>query len=138
MFLAMGMAGCFMDTLAALDLGSSRGEVTGHKRGCSGGERVGVVDERSGGMAGEASAPMTAMVGTDRDNSQLLVAAQPRRCSWGATPGTSRVLDPDQQAILATWAVKTSLLLAVIEKYVGARHRRGGGQSCRAPAPNSL
>ena len=28
-------------------------------------------------------------------------------------PGSSRVLDPDQQAILATWAVKTSLLLAV-------------------------
>ena len=31
----------------------------------------------------------------------------------GAAPGTSRVLDPDQQAILATWAVKTSLLLAL-------------------------
>jgi hypothetical protein len=31
----------------------------------------------------------------------------------GAAPGTSRVLGPDQQAILATWAVKTSLLLAL-------------------------
>jgi hypothetical protein len=31
----------------------------------------------------------------------------------GAEPGTSRALDPDQQAILATWAVKTSLLLAL-------------------------
>lgn len=31
----------------------------------------------------------------------------------GAAPGASRVLDPDQQAILATWAVKTSLLLAL-------------------------
>jgi hypothetical protein len=31
----------------------------------------------------------------------------------GAVPGTSRVLDPDQQAILATWAVKTSLLLTL-------------------------
>ena len=31
----------------------------------------------------------------------------------GVAPGTSRVLDPDQQAILATWAVKTSLLLAL-------------------------
>jgi hypothetical protein len=31
----------------------------------------------------------------------------------GAAPGTSCVLDPDQQAILATWAVKTSLLLAL-------------------------
>lgn len=31
----------------------------------------------------------------------------------GAAPGTSRVLDPDQQAILATWAVKTSLLFTL-------------------------
>jgi hypothetical protein len=31
----------------------------------------------------------------------------------GAAPGASRVLDPDQQAILATWSVKTSLLLAL-------------------------
>ena len=31
----------------------------------------------------------------------------------GAAPGMSRVLDPDQQAILATWAVKTSLLLTL-------------------------
>ncbi len=31
----------------------------------------------------------------------------------GAAPGTWRVLDPDQQAILAIWAVKTSLLLAL-------------------------
>lgn len=31
----------------------------------------------------------------------------------GAAPGTSRVLDPDQQAILATWTVKTALLLAL-------------------------
>ena len=33
----------------------------------------------------------------------------------GAAPGTSRVLNPDQQAILATWAVKTSLLLTLSE-----------------------
>ena len=33
----------------------------------------------------------------------------------GAAPGTSRVLDPDQQAVLATWAVKTSLLLTLSE-----------------------
>ena len=31
----------------------------------------------------------------------------------GAAPGASRLLDPDQQAILATWAVKTSLLLTL-------------------------
>jgi hypothetical protein len=31
----------------------------------------------------------------------------------GAARGTSRQLDPDQQATLATWAVKTSLLLAL-------------------------
>jgi Pyridine nucleotide-disulphide oxidoreductase, dimerisation domain len=31
----------------------------------------------------------------------------------GAPPGTLRVLDPDQQAILATWAVKISLLLTL-------------------------
>lgn len=35
------------------------------------------------------------------------------RSFWGAAPGSSRVLDPDQQAILATWAVKTSLLLTL-------------------------
>jgi hypothetical protein len=34
----------------------------------------------------------------------------------GAAPGTSRVLNPDQQAILATWAVKTSLLLTLSEQ----------------------
>jgi hypothetical protein len=33
----------------------------------------------------------------------------------GAAPGTSHVLNPDQQAILATWAVKTSLLLTLSE-----------------------
>lgn len=33
----------------------------------------------------------------------------------GAAPGTSRVLNPDQQALLATWAVKTSLLLTLSE-----------------------
>jgi hypothetical protein len=33
----------------------------------------------------------------------------------GAAPGTSRVLDPDQQAVLATWAVKTSLLITLSE-----------------------
>lgn len=31
----------------------------------------------------------------------------------GSPPGTSRELDPDEQAILATWAVKTSLLLVL-------------------------
>lgn len=31
----------------------------------------------------------------------------------GAAPRTSRVLDPDQQAILAMWAVKTALLLTL-------------------------
>jgi len=31
----------------------------------------------------------------------------------GAAPGMWRVLGPDKQAILATWAVKTSLLLAL-------------------------
>ena len=31
----------------------------------------------------------------------------------GAASGTSHMLDPDQQAILATWAVKTSLLFAL-------------------------
>ena len=39
----------------------------------------------------------------------------------GATPGTSRVLDPDQQAIVATWTVKTSLLLA-LSKFRGQDH----------------
>ena len=36
----------------------------------------------------------------------------------GAAPGTSRQLNPDQQATLATWAVKTSLLL-VLSKFRG-------------------
>lgn len=39
----------------------------------------------------------------------------------GAAPGTWRVLDPDQQAILATWAVKTSLLL-VLSKFRDQDH----------------
>ncbi len=39
----------------------------------------------------------------------------------GAAPGTSRILDPDQQAILATWAVKTSLLLT-LGKFRGQDH----------------
>jgi hypothetical protein len=39
----------------------------------------------------------------------------------GAAPGTSRMLGPDQQAILATWAVKTSLLLA-LSKFRGQDH----------------
>ncbi len=39
----------------------------------------------------------------------------------GAAPGTSRLLDPDQQAIMATWAVKTSLLLA-LSKFRGQDH----------------
>lgn len=33
----------------------------------------------------------------------------------GAAPGTLRFFDPEQQAILATWAVKTSLLLTLSE-----------------------
>jgi hypothetical protein len=39
----------------------------------------------------------------------------------GAAPGTSRLLDPDQQAIVATWAVKTALLLA-LSKFRGEDH----------------
>ena len=39
----------------------------------------------------------------------------------GAAPNTSRMLDPDQQAILATWAVKTSLLLT-LSKFRGQEH----------------
>ena len=39
----------------------------------------------------------------------------------GAMPGTSRLLDPDKQAIMATWAVKTSLLLA-LSKFRGEDH----------------
>jgi hypothetical protein len=39
----------------------------------------------------------------------------------GAAPGSSRVLDPDEQAMLATWAVKTSLLLA-LSKFRGQDH----------------
>ena len=39
----------------------------------------------------------------------------------GAAPGTSRQLDPDQQATLGTWAVKTSLLL-VLSKFRGQPH----------------
>jgi hypothetical protein len=39
----------------------------------------------------------------------------------GAAPGTSRVLDPDEQAVLATWAVKTALLLA-LGKFRGRDH----------------
>ena len=39
----------------------------------------------------------------------------------GAAPGTSRVLNPDQQAILATWAVKTSLLLT-LSQFRGQDH----------------
>ena len=39
----------------------------------------------------------------------------------GAAPGTSRLLDPDQQTIIATWAVKTSLLLA-LSKFRGEDH----------------
>ena len=39
----------------------------------------------------------------------------------GAAPDTSRMLDPDQQAILATWAVKTSLLLT-LSKFRGQEH----------------
>ncbi len=31
----------------------------------------------------------------------------------GAAPGSSRVLNPDHQAVLATWAVKTALLLTL-------------------------
>jgi hypothetical protein len=39
----------------------------------------------------------------------------------GAAPGTSRLLDSDQQTIIATWAVKTSLLLA-LSKFRGEDH----------------
>ncbi len=39
-----------------------------------------------------------------------------------AAPGTSRMLDPADQAILATWAVKTSLLLTL-----GKFRQRAGG-----------
>lgn len=39
----------------------------------------------------------------------------------GAAPGTSHPLDPGQQAIMATWAVKTSLLLA-LSKFRGKDH----------------
>jgi hypothetical protein len=39
----------------------------------------------------------------------------------GAAPRTSHVLHPDQQAILATWAVKTSLLLT-LSKFRGQDH----------------
>jgi hypothetical protein len=39
----------------------------------------------------------------------------------GAAPGSSLELDPDQQAVLATWAVKTSLLL-VLSKLRGQPH----------------
>lgn len=39
----------------------------------------------------------------------------------GAAPGTAIVLDPDQQAILATWAVKTALLLGLGE-FRGTAH----------------
>jgi hypothetical protein len=39
----------------------------------------------------------------------------------GASAGTTRALDPDQQAILATWAVKTALLL-VLGKFRGRDH----------------
>jgi hypothetical protein len=39
----------------------------------------------------------------------------------GAAPGTSHVLDPGQQAILATWAVKTALLLT-LSKFRGQDH----------------
>lgn len=39
----------------------------------------------------------------------------------GAAPGSSRVLDPDHQALLATWAAKTALLLT-LAKYRGQNH----------------
>lgn len=39
----------------------------------------------------------------------------------GAAPGTSRELDPGQQAVLATWAVKTALLL-VLARLRGRDH----------------
>jgi hypothetical protein len=39
----------------------------------------------------------------------------------GATPGTAIVLDPDQQAILATWAAKTALLLS-LDEFRGTAH----------------
>jgi len=39
----------------------------------------------------------------------------------GAAPGTTHVLDPGEQAILATWAVKTALLLA-LSKFRGQAH----------------
>ena len=41
----------------------------------------------------------------------------------GARRGDSRVIDPSQQATLATWAVKTSLLLAA-RKFRRQRHVR--------------
>lgn len=39
----------------------------------------------------------------------------------GAAPGSSRMLDPDQQAILASWGVKTALLLA-LARFRGQDH----------------
>jgi hypothetical protein len=39
----------------------------------------------------------------------------------GVAPGTSHMLDPDQQTIMATWAVKTSLLLT-LSKFRGQEH----------------
>ena len=39
----------------------------------------------------------------------------------GAAPGTSLVLDPDQQTVLATWAVETALVLA-LSKFRGTDH----------------
>jgi hypothetical protein len=52
----------------------------------------------------------------------------------GAAPGTSRVLDPHQQAILATWAVKTSLLMALSKFRRRNAWRGGNGAQGRQPA----
>jgi hypothetical protein len=54
---------------------------------------------------------------------RLETAARPvlEQVLLGAAPGTAVVLDPDQQAAVATWAVKTALLLNLGE-FRGADH----------------